>query len=442
MNNYSLSVKNSLNLYDHDILIVTPFFSPDLSAQAFQSTRFCNQIQQLTPKSLTILHILMTDAIIENSYNIFKEKNDYFKANNLTKVFSVSKHKFFSLLPITRQLYRFVRPYDPLICISGLQKKIKMLRLIGKDYSLIFLMCEPLASAILAPQIRKLYPNARIIGWFSDPLPFFYFEFSIRTNFRRRLLQYKLAKSLKCLDGVVTVSKYISNQVACISNNHSLRITEVCHMFDKDYWRNEGSFVNRVGSNKNAITLLHSGALYWKRNPIELIKALNKNSSIYGEKSIKIILEGSCASEIASHIKSIELTDGLHVNLLPPASLEQSYKSMQMADILLLIDVALDINVHQPSKIADYVASRKPILYVGKEQSEVTRILSLNHPAFSIYDPINIDETILSLLEKGRTISSEMYNEVVEIFSPEHVVQSLIKALDLAGPKSLTCIDK
>jgi hypothetical protein len=70
-----------------------------------------------------------------------------------------------------------------------------------------------------------------------------------------------------------------------------------------------------------------------------------------------------------------------------------------------------------PSKIADYVAARKPILYVGSSDSPTCRILRELHPAFAFGKSAGeVSAGLEALIAKSFTIQRADFDEICKIF--------------------------
>ncbi|HAI79773.1 MAG TPA: glycosyl transferase family 1, partial [Chryseobacterium sp.] len=85
-----------------------------------------------------------------------------------------------------------------------------------------------------------------------------------------------------------------------------------------------------------------------------------------------------------------------------------------------------------PGKIFEYLATGKPILSFGPQDSDVKRILSETHAGkhFSYQDAASLKEFILNQYQNWKSGSSSSHIKNIEKFSRKNLTEKLSQILD------------
>lgn len=123
--------------------------------------------------------------------------------------------------------------------------------------------------------------------------------------------------------------------------------------------------------------LVYAGLLNDKRNPFNLWKALDelcKEEAGFAEE-LEISLTGNIGQQVLSSLQEYPaLKKGLHLRAsVPHREVFALYR--QAAVLLLLIDNAASSRVIIPAKLFEYLAARKPILYIGEPATDAGQII-------------------------------------------------------------------
>jgi glycosyltransferase involved in cell wall biosynthesis len=142
--------------------------------------------------------------------------------------------------------------------------------------------------------------------------------------------------------------------------------------------------------------LRYIGNFYGLRTPQPLIRALD----------IALRRRPSLATEIAVEIvgtveKNMDTSGGivLPAGLLSyrqPVSYRESLRLMETADILLVVDAAMDRSVFFPSKLVDYLGSGRPIVALSPEGASARVLRNLGE---GVADPADADSAAVVLLK-------------------------------------------
>lgn len=138
----------------------------------------------------------------------------------------------------------------------------------------------------------------------------------------------------------------------------------------------EDDFPNITVPLSKKFTLSHFGSLGPDRNAKTLWRALSiiakENSQFVNDLEIELV--GFVGHAIIDEIKSLGLTDNL--NLSDHISRKETLERMHHSQILLLIlNNMPNVNGRLPGKLFEYLASRRPILVIGPEESDASKIV-------------------------------------------------------------------
>ncbi|MEG8947846.1 glycosyltransferase [Rosettibacter firmus] len=167
--------------------------------------------------------------------------------------------------------------------------------------------------------------------------------------------------------------------------------------FDEDDFKS----INEPLSEK--FTISHYGSLGPDRNAKTLWKVLSDISKENKEFSemLEIELAGFIGYPVIEEIKSNDLSKNLR--LLPHLSRNDTLKRMHRSQVLLLIlNNMPNVNGRLPGKLFEYIASRRPILLIGPENSDASKIIKSINAGYSC----NFDD-----YEKLRICVLELYNK-------------------------------
>jgi len=124
-----------------------------------------------------------------------------------------------------------------------------------------------------------------------------------------------------------------------------------------------------------------------------------------------------------------------------PTSYEESLQRLVDADVLILVESAIEPGIYLPSKFVDYLWARKPIVAVTGGQSTVTDTIGFDYPFRA--SPSSVPEITGALdraFESLNTCRSDAIETLASLhpqFSPQTVANDLLEALaEMCGPDS------
>ncbi|PKL82216.1 MAG: glycosyl transferase family 1 [Ignavibacteriae bacterium HGW-Ignavibacteriae-3] len=195
----------------------------------------------------------------------------------------------------------------------------------------------------------------------------------------------------------------------------------------------EDDFKDIPGTVSEKFTLSHFGSLGPDRNAKTLWKALamiskeDKNFS----HDLEIELVGFIGHQILDEINSLGLSDNL--KLSSHISRNETLTRMNRAQVLLLIlNDMPNVKGRLPGKLFEYLASRRPVLVIGPEDSDASEIvLGVNAGHTCGFD--DIDKTITTVKELYYKYKSGklFFNQTdISLYSNKNLTKKLAGYLD------------
>jgi glycosyltransferase involved in cell wall biosynthesis len=318
--------------------------------------------------------------------------------------------------------YRRLVPEDPYCQCSNLQPTLRYV-LGAHRYKCIVSIADPLLTHRIV--MKAAAGSARRVYWFMDPVSYPGPDKSRWLAFRRRRCE-SIGKA--CVERgdlcVAPTSEILENISAGATVCSTLAVLP--HFFSRNDW----PFPPKHTAERNLVTILHAGALYWKRRPDLLVGGFclyRRNEPV----PARLRMLGSCAPEIRESLGGIAASDS--ISLEPGVTNSEARLAMQSADVLCIIDCDIEPNVHLPSKVADYVGACKPILYVGRRESPTCRLLRHLHPAFEEANtPEEVSAALTRLAEQSRRLPREAYGAVYGSLEATSVLAPLLKIVSAA----------
>jgi len=161
----------------------------------------------------------------------------------------------------------------------------------------------------------------------------------------------------------------------------------------------EDDFKNVSVPLSNKFSLSHFGSLGPDRNAKTLWKAL---SIIAGEnsefkKDLEIELTGFIGHVIIDEINSLGLGENLKLSghILRKETIERMHRSQIL---LLILNDMPNVKGRLPGKLFEYLASRRPVLVIGPEESDASKIVKGVNAGYTC-DFLDLEKTIMTVKE-------------------------------------------
>jgi len=314
------------------------------------------------PKNSTVLKTKIWEP-----YNIFKFITGKKKEDRIHNVFlEEEKQNFFHkagiwirgniFIPDARKFW--IRP-----SVKFLTKYLK-----ENPVDVLFTNGPPQSTHMIACGVKKYFG----VPWhadFQDPwTQVDYFPQLMLNPITKRIHEAMEQRVFRWADKITICSDTWKRDLESIGANN---VGVIVWGYDEDDFRNISVQLSKK------FTLSHFGSLGPDRNAKNLWKALSilfKDNPQF-ENDLEIELVGFIGHAIIDEIKSMGLEKNLRVS--GHITRKETIERMHQAQVLLLIlNNMQNVNGRLPGKLFEYLASRRPILLIGPEESDASKIVS------------------------------------------------------------------
>ena len=336
-----------------------------------------------------------------------KDKSDGFIAKTLFKIFPIfarfPDNHIFWIPSVINQTKKIKKTIKPKVIIAFSRPETDCL--IGVKLKKIFKV--PLVIHFSDPWVDNPYvQHARFIKWCNSML-----EAWVIKNADLILFTNDDQKQL-------VMEKY--------SKNIQKKAGTLKHCYDETLYPSE-----TMKSDKFIIR--HIGNLYKQRTPEPFLRAVKQLIEDNPDIENKILIE--FYGQISESAKESIMTYSLEniINIKSSVPYKESLALMASADLLLNIDAESEHNIFFPSKLADYIGSKKNILCISSPKGPSTEIIN-NYGAksFSHKQVDKIKDYILNATKSDsefrcRFQETDKYNALIVAKYFEKTVGAIIK---------------
>jgi len=344
---------------------------------------------------------ITSDFLIKKKYSLFNRFLVWLRAN-----FFIPDSRYFWIKPSIKFLSNYLR----------------------KNHIDLIISTGPPHSTHLIALILKKKHNIKWIADFRDPWTHIeYFDSLPLLNINRKKHKELEKDVVSLADVVLTVSPSWSKIFSQIG---AKRTSVILNGFDLDDYN---TFNSQITSSKSENFTIGYFGLYnesrdhlffWET--IKQIVNLEKDFHRGGNsKNLKLLFAGEVHHSFFTQVKSYGLEDNVSfLNYLPH---KESIKKMFECDLLLVTQGdTVAVSGRVPAKVFEYLPVRKPILAIGKKDSDLEKILSSISCAWFV--DFNNSEllynTILDIYE-----SNYICTDSINVFSREEQTKKLIQLI-------------
>jgi glycosyltransferase involved in cell wall biosynthesis len=275
--------------------------------------------------------------------------------------------------PLWRRVWRrVVRHHDDVAMENWRRRAERALReeLARDRYDALVTFAQPWVDHLIGLRIKKTAPSLPWIAHFSDPwFDSPYLHFADARN--KRLVRRQEQRVIEAADTVVFVTRQTADLVmAKYPTAWRSKVSVVGHGYDEDILQ----LLRPTRPNPDKFRVVHTGSFYGNRGPQVVLDALSELSldpAIRRQLAVDFI--GYLGAESVSLAENNKLND--IVRFHGRKGYVESLQAAVDAHLLLLIDAPAENSVFLPSKIADYVLLRRPILGITPETGASAELL-------------------------------------------------------------------
>jgi hypothetical protein len=179
-------------------------------------------------------------------------------------------------------------------------------------------------------------------------------------------------------------------------------------------------------------SLVHVGSLLSKRNPEllwEVIAEICSENRNFAE-DLQIKLAGSVSEDIVQSMKNLGIAD--KCKLMGYISHKEALQLQQKAQLLLLVEMnSLDTAMIIPGKLFEYLRSKRPILAVGPEGSDIESIISETQSGqfFNYTEKDRLKDELLNYYSDFKNGSLNIDSLGIEKYSRRELTRNMSKAI-------------
>lgn len=250
---------------------------------------------------------------------------------------------------------------------------------------------QPWINHLVALRVKRRYPQLPWIVHFSDPWvdsPYF-----TPPDEKARATAIKQEREIiSAADAVIFTTRETTDLVMAKYPGSWAKKTHVLpHGYDADLLD-----LIEPRPKPEKFTIIHTGNLYEKREPLTLLRALATLRAERTSAMPQVEFVGHATPTM--HDMVIQLNLGDIVSLTPNLPFLDSLAIAQSADLLLVIDAPAEQSVFLPSKTVDYLSLRRPILGLTPLVGASARVLG--GLGFPTVDPTD-EAGILAMLRES-----------------------------------------
>lgn len=336
----------------------------------------------------------------ENPKYEFIDNNLIDNNDNLTIIrtkkptFERTLNVFFKLYDIADRKYWW--KYYAVILAKSLVEKYNI--------NLLYSNSHPFVDHIVGLEVKKSYPEIFWITHFSDPWTLN--SYKVYKTKVQKSMNERLENEILSLSNRITVTSELTKELyikyfTFLKN----KIFVIPHMFDSRL------YLNNEKSDSKKIKIIHTGNIYGLRTIKYLLEVLNEENY----NNIEFEFYGKVKKDEEYLIEKYKLNS--KVKSYSQVSYKKSIEIMSKADFLLVVDAPLEFSPFFPSKLVDYIGSRKKIFALTPRKSSTEEVLKFTNNDNFIASPTSKEEIKLILKQINSLDFKEYKEKNIDYFS-------------------------
>jgi GT2 family glycosyltransferase len=413
------------------VLFIAYYFPPESSSGSFRPLFFANHlvelgcsVQVLTAKEADFLSEQPIDKQLLNKLNknveihrsrVVRPREALIRfRNNLTgkkhlATSSPKKGKQKSPLGWIREFKDFITDLlatpDP--HVGWIQSCVRVGRSIIREgqVDVIWATGGPWSGLVAGVLLKKLTGKPLVADfrdpWVSNP------SFKFRSSAGRFLGRYLEKFVVRNANAIIANTKELQEdfkiRYRSISNLNVFRITNGFEQYMPCFER----------QSERPLTITHTGALYFSRNPFYLLRAIS-NLIVSGSidpRDLRLELVGGIGIEHPGINELLEQPFLKNVvNICPRVSFDEAQKFITQSDVLLMLQPDLPLQV--PRKLYEYMASGKAIFCISEKEGATAGMMNRFNLGYLCENNINeISQTLLQIYQDWKTGSLAKFQD-------------------------------
>lgn len=251
------------------------------------------------------------------------------------------------------------------------------------DYVLTKNASAPLVGAYLK---KKL--GIKWVATWNDPYPHFLYPpiYSKFFKAKKTFMMNKVISVMRKADVHIFPSKQLRDYMVPKLNINVVDTTVIPHVaIPKDF--------NKKFS-EDKLRMIHSGSIAYPRDAEIFLRGLKLFIENNNVTNITFDILGTVDLQTKENVKKLRLEE--FVKFLPPVSYNKSLELLKEYDLAVIVEAVLDEGIFLPTKVADFMQERMPILAVSPKEGVLKDLyeslhvnyFSHNESVDSVYDAL------------------------------------------------------
>lgn len=287
--------------------------------------------------------------------------------------------------------------------VKPVVKKVKQI-LAQESYDVLITNGTPHSCHLVGLDIKKANNEIKWVADFRDP----WMEIDYFKDLSLSQASYKKHERLEreVLDTADMVTTVSPSWAELFRDKGAQNVQVFTNGYDEEKFDLKKSIeVNQV------FTIRHIGTIDYDRFPRQLIECVER------QQAITLEFAGKIAAEVRQDLEKNKVTDLGYVDH------DKAVELMLSADALLLCNSQLGaVEGRIPAKVFEYLAARKPILYIGSMQNDAWRIIDELGMGIHLDYTSSLDD-IYAALKKLRT-SKIRESKESDKYTRKHIARS------------------
>ncbi len=292
-----------------------------------------------------------------------------------------------------------------------------------EQFDAILTSSSPVTCHLIGAELKKRHE----IPWIADFRDLWTQNPYFNHTFMRRIVEKRLElKTIRNADAITTTTEYFERELKQLHNTNKTHV--ILNGFSPSDKTKNAQLINKF-------TIIYTGRLYYgKRDPEPVFKALCEliNQGDIDSQDVKIEFYGPHENWLFDDVKKYNLENLVQIyGILPREKILEKQREAQLL-LLLAWDNPKEKGII-PGKIFEYMAARRPILFIGNSSSRVNDIIKTTNIGETVSGNEEIKNTLLKLYNEFKTQGKVNYNgiqEQVDIYSQIEMTKKFSKVLD------------
>ena len=298
----------------------------------------------------------------------------------------------------------FVFPDKAVFWFPKVKKYIKANKDTFKTFDVIFSTSPMFTNHLVARQVKKLNPKAKLIADFRD---FHYLENYQHQSGLKSYLHKKLEYNcLKRSDKICFISDAMKEVYAKYYTSFASKFHTIYNGFDiSEYDLTPEKITHKK------LSIFYAGSFYkGVRDPLPLLNILEEliKQNFMTTGDIQIEIAGNFEQELVERIKHLKIFESIRfLGLIPRNEVLKKYKQTHL--LWLIVGNKVSHYTGVPIKFYEYLISQRPVINFAPAHSEPTKIIkeldagwNFDTDNIDLDKHINIFKTIIEAYKSGK----------------------------------------